>query len=468
MNDTSKVLRELPGQVLAAALASRFADLQDTNIAQDSQTITSPQPTANAGRRMRAASALLRVLQARLEEGETKLTPISLIHRERLEEDEDITQEELRFAARFLGTDRPFHYEEAADGRIVSRSTAVATRLVRYDGSTADRVALTESGRSWLRITQQRDNWLFEDKEIEKLASAIANGLFDTIPQIARSNHTSLRLMAESLARALQHPKSREQNELWLSKREHYGPMMQRCETATLRALSLLSSDGIQAQFDAWSERQTVDGKITLSGLQHAVQGVHAAAERVRRLWDQLIERAPQLATSSVGSIDFTAAWRQYRKDPPSEDLDLSFLSAAFGWGDAEQVMSFLDLEGSLPVIPAHPRARRLEFHVEPDGGDEPLQSWLMRNRERVLEVLSDGEPREFFAFVDEVANGSDRPPLSGAWTTFLIPDPVGERARIRIEGTNRYEDHLSDAESIKVTAAKIRLLKGPEDHDDP
>jgi hypothetical protein len=423
----------LPVDVLVTALASRLADLQGARVDSQSPAIVAPVPQEEAGRRALVAGSLLESLEARLEQGESGFVPLGLLSSLVAATIPDLEPEELRFCVRFLDIDREIRYQELVGGTPQERVTRGWSRLVRYQ-SRLDRVKLTDAGRLWVRVLRHREHWLFEDKEVEKLVVAITNGLWEQIPLIASEVITSIRLFNEHLTDIVESPSFRDLVRQYLERRVHFSTMIERCHTAGLHALELLLTDAVAARHAEWS-RSIDNNSLSLSVLYEQASCIHRSTESLRRNWTTLLDAVQQDKRPRVGILRFDLALDKFTSDPPSTTTSVAMLDGLGGWGNDGDMLSIHDFEGTLPeaVEPDAPNGLEIDLGITPAG--ERIQSWLVRNRRRLLAALMDGPKSLFELLADPMMAIGGLSDVSAAFGIYLITDPLGTKHRVSVEG---------------------------------
>lgn len=198
----------IPGDVLVTAMASRLADLQDSKAQDEASSISSPKSNDDAGRRALIAGSVFSFLERQIERGDTGYVSLNKVFSQLEGVIPNLVIEELRFVVRFLDVSRMLRYQNITDDAIEERSIREWSRLLMYQAK-LDRIKLTSAGRLWLRVLKHREHWLFEDKEVEKLHIAIAQGIFEQVPIISSEIITSIRLFNEHLTEILESPSFR-------------------------------------------------------------------------------------------------------------------------------------------------------------------------------------------------------------------------------------------------------------------
>jgi len=445
----------LPVDVLVTAMASRLADLQGTRIDPQSPIIIAPTSQHDAGRRAMVAGHMLACLESRLQQGESGFVPLGLVLAQLAETVPALDLDELRFYARFLDVDREIRYQELIDGICQDRITRGWSRLIRYQAR-LDRVKLTDAGQLWVRILRHREHWLFEDKEVEKIIAAIKGGLWEQIPLIATEVVTSIRLFNEHLTAIIESPSFRDLVRQYLDRRTHFSAMIERCHTAALQALELLRTDAVAAQHSDWA-RSAGEQTLPLSVLYEQSSRVHRATESLRRNWATLLDSVQQDKRPRVGVLRFDLALERFVTDPPPVGAIASMLNGLGGWGNDGEMLSVLDVEGSLPEAIEPDAPNGVEIDVGMTRAQERMQSWLFRNRSRILLALANG-PKSLIDLLEDpllaIGGISD---VSALFGVYLVSDPLGLLHHVRVECRDGDFVRL-DVDSHRLTVSNVVL----------
>ena len=120
---------DIPPEILITALASRLVDLQSARIDEDAAQLKAPDPTPNAEHRAYVAAALLFFLDRVLLDGATEFVGIQSVHQGLQDAGYILTEEQLRFSARYLGSEREIRYLNENNEPLTTRNLS---QLVRY------------------------------------------------------------------------------------------------------------------------------------------------------------------------------------------------------------------------------------------------------------------------------------------------------------------------------------------------
>ena len=447
--------RDIPPDVLVTALASRLADLQSARIDTDANVISAPGTQGGvAGRRALVAGNLLNALEQRLVAGDSGFAPLSVIADNLKDIIHDLEIGELRFCARFLDVDRDINFKLPVDGKFIDHKATDWTRLLRYQAR-LDRVKLTEAGRIWIRVLRNREQWLFEDKEVEKIISALHGGLFEQIPSIATAVVTSIRLFNEHLTIILESPSFRELLSQYLQRRAHFSEMIERCHVAAISALERVGSKETAAKHEEWAGI-VGERAVAIATIRGHIDRVHRATESLRRSWAELLDLVQQDKRPRVGLIRFDLVLDEFVENPATEAASQALLDAIGGWGTDADFYSILDNIGCLPEAVEPDTDVGVEFEIVVNAAKANFQSWLQLHRAVILDALNTG-PKSLFDFVDLPSVGISHPnDISGLFGVYIVSKPFGKA--LRIEVAHRSGLRSIDRFGYRVTASDLVL----------
>jgi hypothetical protein len=448
----------LPPDVLITALSSRLCDLQWSRIDDEAMAISPPATTEGAGRRALIAGCLLEELERKASEGDTGYIPLSVLFENIVEVIPDLKNEELRFIARFLHTDREVKYDLALEEEVSQRSTRNWTRLVNYQDK-YKRIKLDKAGRLWIRILKHRDHWLFEDKEVEKMLSAINGGLFERIPAIATEAVTSIRLFDEQLTSIAESASFEKLIASYMEHREHYNSMIENCRTASSDAEQRLLDDEVRRNFETWQEKNP-DSYLSLAILREHVIKVLRATESLNRRWAETTQLTVKKKSALFGVPRLDIAIDQYLLNPPEETVDRNLIDGLCGWSDEEYSLSLSDLYGSLPIEDEPENTNSLEYDLSAHRDSRAKSSWLRKNQERIIAILSDGNPKTIQELSAELELKKPND-LLALFCAFSTDNPLGNKVQLKQEYSG--EDIVIHLPEYRVMTSKT-LIRTEED----
>lgn len=424
---------DLPLDVLVTALTSRLVDLQCARSDIDAAQIGTPQPQEGSDRRASIAGHLLQHLEQRLMEGSSEFVSLSMIHDALSEHLPNLAIEELRFCVRFLDVDREIRFQS---GDTETRHTRSWTRLVRYQAR-LDRVKLSEAGRLFLKLLRHHRDWLYEDKHIEMLTSALKSGLFDEVPRLCREILASLRLFSEQLTTIRESPSLHDMAEQYTQRRQHFTDMLERALAAALEALELLKSQAIQTNFEAFCQRNP-NLTLSVAALRRHLRLVHQATESLNRSWSGLLTDLQRTRRQRLGVLRFDQILTAWLTSSPQLLSMEPLLAGCCGWVVSSQMVSVTSFIGSVEPTVDTVRSENIVFDDDPRHGRQggSLGSWLQQHGAIILAALQQG-PILLSTLLQDGRLGSypftSMNDLVGAMGLYVVSDPLGGLAKVEV-----------------------------------
>lgn len=416
---------DLPADVLITALSSRLADLQSARSDQDSTQIHAPQAHDGADRRAYLAGHLLITLEQHLIEGGSGYVALPIMGERIRQAQPNVSDDELRYCARFLDVDRVIHFRREADG--ASGQTRAWTRLISYQPR-YDRLKLTDAGRLFLKILKHRRDWLYEDKHVEMLVRAIQSGFFEEVPRLTQDIIASLRLFNEQLTQIRESPSIREMAEQYVERRTHFTEMLSRANEAALQARELLTTAAASAALQKYPLESGINGAAIRSCIELVLQ----ATEGLNRNWAKLLADLQDSSRERLGIIQFEAVIDKFLAEPPSTEAMLSLLAGSCGWVMRGQFASITSVQGALSPLqePEAPTTSVFDDDPAQVEDDQEFGSWLAKHAQELLAALRAGPLR----LSDILASGrveqlaiASMDDLIGLLGAYVIQTPFGQ-----------------------------------------
>lgn len=381
-------LTEIPPEILITALASRLVDLQSARVDEGAIQLKAQDPTPNAELRAHAAAAMLFALDKVLLDGRTEFIGINVLYQEIQDSGYLISEEQVRFAARFLSIEREVRYLNECNQ---SLSTRGFSQLVRYQAR-QDRVKLTVAGQHFVRMVRHTGEWLYADKDIEKLGRAINSGLFSDIGRLCGVIQTTLRMENEKITALRESPSSEVMLSQYIEHREHFSEMLDNALKAALEAKEILGTENTRRRLDTFNTTQSGQ-PISRRALKDAVSVVHQATESLGRNWSGLLEDIQNDKRYQMGVLRFDKIIDAFVNNPPTEKAMTAFLAGCCGWIPRPQIVSVDAMVGQLSSAVEPKSKPELIFDMNPSlaDGSRELQSWLTRYSQNISKAVNDG-----------------------------------------------------------------------------
>lgn len=378
----------IPPEILITALASRLVDLQSARMEEDAVQLHTPEPTPRAAHRAHIAAALLFSLDKALLDGKAEFVGLHVLYQELQDAGYPITEEELKFCARFLGTEREIRY---VSNELEPLNTRDMSQLVRYQAR-QNRVKLTLAGQHFVRMVRHTGEWLYTDKDIEKLGRAIRSGLFEDIGRLCGEIQSTLRLENERITALRESPSSEAMVSQYIEHREHFSEMLDNALYAALDAKESLATEDTRRHLDTFNLTRP-ENPINRRSLKEAVSVVHQATESLSRNWSGLLDDLQDNKRQQMGVLRFDKILDAFIENPPTEKAMAAFLAGCCGWIPRAQIVGVDAMIGQLSPVIEPMDKEALVFNLDPTrpDGDGELQSWLDQHSNAVLEAVKQG-----------------------------------------------------------------------------
>lgn len=379
---------EIPPEILITALTSRLVDLQSARLDEGAAQLKAPEATPNAEHRAYVAAALLFALDKALLDGVTEFVGIHRLHQGLQDGGYVLSEEQLRFSARFLGNEREIRYLGEESESLTTRNLS---QLVRYQAR-QDRVKLTMAGQQFVRIVRHTGEWLYADKDIEKLSIAIRSGLFSDIGRLCGEIQTTLRMQNERITALRETPSTETLLSEYLEHREHFSEMLDSALNAALDAKEVLSTEDTRRRLETYNLARP-DYPIHRRALNDAVSVVHQATESLSRNWSGLLADLQNDKRQHMGVLRFDRILDAFVSTPPTEKAMVAFLAGCCGWIQRPQIVGVDALIGRLSPAVEPSEKPDLVFDMDPeiDETNAEFQSWITRNGPAILEAVDQG-----------------------------------------------------------------------------
>lgn len=454
---------DLPLDVLVTALSSRLVDLQCARADTDTAQIGAPRPQEGADRRALIAGHLLHHLECQLMNGSSEFVSLNVIHEALSESNADLNIEEVRFCARFLDVDREIRYR--SDNAHI-RSTRTWTRLLRYQPR-LDRVKLSEAGRLFLKLLRHHRDWLYEDKDIEKLAIALKSGFFDEVPRLCGEILASLRLFSEQLTSIRESPSLHSMAEQYSRRRQHFTDMLERALAGALEALDLLKSQMLSADFEAFCQRNpSVD--ISMAVLRRHLNLVHQATESLNRSWAGLLTDLQRTRRHRLGVLRFDQILTAWLESSPQLITMESLIAGCCGWVISGQFASVTSFIGSVEPTVEPLAPERVVFDDDPRLASQSasLGRWLQQHAGMILDTLQLG-PMVLSTLLRDKRLGvcplHSITDLVGAMGLYVVNDPLIGIAQVQVTCAPGLQTYCFGGYRVIASNLSIQLRRQPE-----
>lgn len=436
--------------VTLSAVTSRLVQLQSTNYTPQSSRLQAPETSAENARWMHISEVLIQCLMERVLNGDTGYFPLDNLHHDIRDSLPDMTAEELRMVAKFLSADSEFHFLDSG----LPVSTRSLTRLVDHHAR-SDRAKLTEAGRLLYRVAGLRREWLFEDKEIEKIIRAIRNHEFTMIPDLVRNILVTFRSHSEEITRIKENASYDKLTEDYLAKREKYTETIKLSLDSLQHCMELLDLKEIQsalAMFHESSPGTLINRRYIRTMLSELI----AAVESLSRNFNSLISQIQNDKTKRLGVIDFNDVLENFYQGNVNESQLTNILNDSFGWIPQSDWFSPLDLEEQLDLYEVEPIDTTVSFDKQ--SPQQKITSWIEQNKEFLLEQLTTG-PKSLKTLLQLSNSNNLLQHIDQAFDLFsLVTTPFKLSADLSVAFKFADQFESLNIDNYKVTLSNIEL----------
>lgn len=372
---------------------SRLLDLHQSRSAGDSVSV--PETPESAGRNLFVALSLLDVLRRiELDQGRA-LVSVRALARAAAAAVPDITYEEVLFCVSSLATPREIRYGVLAEDAISYGRTSEATPLLTYDKGLGQ-VALNDNAGLFLRVSDLKESWLYQDLEAQRLVKAIERGQFEDIPRFCREMAADLAGKARQMADATERVTLADLRGALIADGDVISATLSDAVELVNKALQLLFSPAVEDAFALWKVTHPV--QFDIGNLQSEVEVVLQSTEHMARRFVQFIDDAQRIQTLRAPSLRFLdmVASMHLQDDAFVEQLraaapDLMPWKAGFDFFSPDAFVGEVDLTRMLAQLNAPEPEPVFDEEGDEAHEDEPLHAFVELNRDRILDALRQG-----------------------------------------------------------------------------
>lgn len=370
-----------PFMVLCAA-SSRIVQLQSTRYTENSTSLQPVVTRPENGRYVTVAHWIIDVLMERVIGGDNGYISISIVEHDIRSREHTVTSEEIAMVAKFLAQDIAFYYQEDMETETSTRSM---TKLLDYHVR-SERIRLTDASRLLFRVVGDFKEWMFEDKEIEKIVRAIKTHEFHQVPKFAENNLVMFSSLIAEITRMQEQSDFDELALKYFERREQYQETLALSLGAAKEAIKLLGREDIRAEARVRCD-DNPSSTLTLRMLTSIVNEVIASIESLSRCFVNLIQLIQQPRGYRLGVLDFKTISKQFAISDISEATLSSWVNSQLGWHQPNHIASTLDFSHQLHI----PLQKKVDtvFTISSDDQDRRLLDWVERHAEKIKIAIS-------------------------------------------------------------------------------
>src|SRR6266849_4683780 len=421
---------DLPHEVRLVATVARLLDLQNsrrergsrsTNIAQQ------PQVSTAAGYYLWLGLQTIQLLHRHAKQGSSGPVPVARLHEELSGKIGHIARSDLEYCLSFLSLEREIRYLDPNSlPAEESRVTQTPTQLLRFD-KRFGQVRLSDAGRLLMRISALHQDWLYEDKDVERIPASIERGVFEDIPRICDEVIGNLRALNERLTEIEESPTFESLRAEFEERGRQYREMLTMAGMALKRSLSALGSPVTRERFERWRSFRGIEDLEIEDALSH-VEAVHHALHSLERHFVEFIKNIQSRRRAPLGVVRFQEVCQRLVYSAPSHEALLHLFADLGPWRARSIWFHPSDFVGR-----EDPRAGRVAvsgavFEDRPaETAQERFQSFLERNRSWMLARLCEGP-----VTLSDLVTETDLTFLDGEspasfFGVFSLPDEIAD-----------------------------------------
>lgn len=445
----SEEFNNIPALALLSALTSRLVQIQSTRYTEQSENVQSIETYSENARLFWLAEWMIRWLMEKTLEGNSGYYSLERLYDNVQEEQMGVTLDELRMVARFFSIDCEFHYY-VNTSLLSSRSI---TKLLDFH-TRSDRVKLTKYGRILNRVSGLQQDWLYEDKNVEKILRAINNGEFNRVESLATEIMTTLGFASTEITEIRENASYDDMAKAYYKQRNQFSETIRLCLNAIHQSLDRLDARDVRTMMADYLQANS-SSHITIKYLKDLIIEVASSCEMLSRNFTGLISLMQADRTPRLGILNFKHVIDKFVNSDIGEESLACVINDSFGWRPEVNLFSVLDLEEKLSFTRPEPAAQSVRFN---QGSDHQILSWLDKNKDKIITFLKNGPQRfsdllVFTASEGLIENLADIFDLFGA-----VIDPVKLDERLELTFTLSSAFDFTEIANAKVATTQVTL----------
>jgi hypothetical protein len=444
---------DLPHDVRLVATVARLLDLHNSKRERGSRSVNVPQQPkvgAAAGYYLWLGLQTIQLLHRHAKEGSSGPVSVARLHEELSGKIGEVVRSDLEYCLSFLSLEREIRYlDPSFFPAEESRLTQTPTQLLRFD-KRFGQIRLSDAGRLLMRISALHQDWLYEDKDVERIPASIERGVFEDIPRVCDEVIGNLRALNERLTEIEESPTFESLRTEFQERGRQYREMLNMAGIALSRALTALASPVTRERFERWRSFRGIEDLEIEDALSH-VEAVHHALHSLERHFVEFIKNIQSRRRAPLGVVRFQEVCRRLVYSAPSHEALLNLFADLGPWRAGSVWFHPKDFIGRADLRSAQPDTEGIVFEEQAEEtAQERFQSFLERNRLWILArlrrgpvALSDFVKDTGFTFVDGESPAS-------FFGVFSLPDELAnEEVNISVGLSGMHMD---------VTVGALRL----------
>jgi hypothetical protein len=420
----------LPHEVRLVATVARLLDLHNSRRERGSRSTNvphQPQVNSSASYYLWLGLAIIQLLHRYANQGRSGPVPIAKLFDELSAAIDGLERTDLEYCLSFLSLQREIRYlDQESLPAAQDRVTQAPTQLLRFD-KRFGQVRLNEAGRLLMRIGALHQDWLYEDKDVERIPASIERGIFEDIPRICEEVIGNLRALNERLTEIEESPTFESLRAEFEERGRQYREMLNMAGVALKRSLSALGSSATRERFERWRSFRGVEDLEIEDALSH-VEAVHHVLHSLERHFIEFVKNIQSRRRAPLGVIRFQDVCERLVYSAPSHDAILNIFADLGPWRAKPLWFHPGDLVGRAELRPDRGSEGGTVFEDMPaETAQQRLQSFLERNRHWILKRLQEGP-----VALSELVNGTDLIFMEGEtpasfFGMFTLPEEISD-----------------------------------------
>jgi hypothetical protein len=420
----------LPHDVRLVATVARLVDLHGSRREQGSRSTNvphQPQVGGAAGYYLWLGLQVIHALHRHAKLGSSGPVPVAKLHEEILAQKADVARTDLEYCLSFLSLEREIRYL-APDSVPAEqdRATQSPTQLLRFDRRFGQ-VRLSDAGRLLMRISALHQDWLYEDKDVERIPASIERGIFEDIPRICDEVIGNLRALNERLTEIEESPTYESLRAEFEQRGRQYREMLNMAGDAIRRALTALGSETTRDRFERWRSFRSIEDLEVEDALSH-VEAVHHALHSLERHFVEFVKNIQSRRRAPLGVVRFQDVCQRLVYSAPTHDALVNLFTDLGPWRVRPLWFHPMDFVGRAELRAGHGQGDGAVFEESPEEtARERFQSFLERNRAWILARLRVGPVplSELVADTDLLFLEGESP--ASFFGVFTLPEEIAD-----------------------------------------
>lgn len=312
------------------------------------------------------------------------------------------TEPDIDYCIAFLCVNREIHYllNDSTD----ERSTLTADTALIEKAGNFNQIRLTEAARLLMRAKSASDQWLYEDKDVEKVVIAVERGHFHDVERFCREIISSLVGFGLRITQIEERPTMDHKRKEYASFHTYYLETLSKAQKAIAKALRLSATQAVRDKFSEWSSQQSgvdqTDFGIILTHLERVAKTIEA----VNRKLLKFVENLEGASLAVAGTIKFQEIAHRLVIEP-LEQKTLWAITNSFLPTPMKNAFYYPnDFVGCIEFGVQSPEPGAGIFNIKSTDipSRQRFNEFIERNRQAIIDLLKQG-PVSFSTLIDRL-----------------------------------------------------------------